>query len=197
MAKSLELVERDAQILQMYAEGYTQRKIASNAGISAARVNQILREYGLTASRGFEEDADRTLAGEKLDMLIQVTMGRALAPPARQLSSVGEPVYEPLLDDQGNFIYDRRGRKVPDPSRPLYDDSNIIKAAEAAGRLITQRSRLFATERRVSVAADEAMQAEVLQYIARLESTIREQNALLAGDIAEAEVVAGPEGDPA
>lgn len=195
--KSLELVERDGQILQMYAEGYTQRKIASTLGISAARVNQILKEYGMTVSQGFEEDADRSLAGEKLDVLIERTMSYALGPGDQKVSSVGELVYEPLLDEDGEFIRDKRGKPVPDPSRPVYDRFNIVKAAEVAGRLISQRSKLFATERRQQVAGDAAIHDEVLQYIATLEETVRKQNALLpGGEILEGEVVES-EGDPA
>lgn len=192
--RSVELVVRDQQVLEMAAAGYTQRDIASTLGISAARVNQILKRDWQT----FEDDADRSFQKEVLDSAIKVSVGYMLGPGEQRVAANGKPVYEPLVDEEGNPVY-RNGQLVPDTSKPVRDEQSKVKAAETVGRLIATRARVFGTERKTVPIIEES--SEVTEMIEWLEQGVAENARLrqllasngIGTEVIEAEVISESE----
>lgn len=164
MAKSVEMIQRDEKILEMAAAGYTQRDIASTLGISAARVNQILKAHW----SAFDDDADRQNQRELMDSAIKVTAEYMLGPGQMLIAANGRPVYDILKDEDGNAIYHNQS-PVPDLNKPLFDKFSKVKAASELGRLLQARSRMFGTERKAE--ADTAAQEE---FVAEVISTLEQ-----------------------
>lgn len=164
--KSTELADRNDRILEMSAQGYSQRKIASTLGISGARVNQILRE----AREAIDPDAARAKLGEILDDLLEVSAGMVRGPGKRMVSPSGVPVYEMDPDSEPN----RHGRHSPDFSRPIFDEYARLEAVKQANDTIRNYARIFGLEVKPREKDDSEALGEIARYMEHLERQNRE-----------------------
>lgn len=182
--KSTELAERDETILEMAAQGYTQRKIASTLGISAARVNQVLRE----ARESIDPDAARAKLGEILDDLLEVSMNLVRGPGKRMVSPSGMPVYELDPESEPN----RHGKHAPDLTKPLFDEYARLEGVKQVNETARNYARIFGLEIKPKEKDDSEAMNQVAHYIGQLEQQVRDQAALLEQlqpEVVEGEIV--------
>lgn len=163
--RSTELADRDELVLEMAAQGYTHRKIASTLGISPARVSQILK----AARETIDADAMRAKVVEMVEMQMEDTIKLIRGPGKRVVAASGVPVYE--LGD----ITDARGRHMPDLSKPLFDDFARLEAHKQLTDQIRTLSKILGLELKPREKDDTEAMGEVARYIEFLEKQVREQ----------------------
>lgn len=179
--KSTELADRNESILEMSAQGYSQRKIASTLGISGARVNQILRE----SREAIDPDAARAKLGEILDEILEDAMKLAKGPGKRLVSPSGRPVYE--LDPD---LTDHRGNPSADLTKPLYDEYARLDAIKQINEISRNYARVFGLEIKPKEKDDSEALGEIARYMEHLEQKNRElQEKLDEREVIEGEIV--------
>jgi uncharacterized protein YerC len=196
-SKDLTLISRNQQIREMKDEGRTLQAIADTTGLSKARVGQILaqqdEEIGTDAYRAWlRAQGEAGLA--KLQEILR-------KPPAIKVTPSGRLVYEPVLGEDGIPLRDNKGQFIPDPSKPVHDDSVVIDAIRAFPGLLDRLSKLSGADMRTPPpeGPDTALVNERIAYFQEKISRIRELEAKLAElgvaeDIVEAELVEDNDG---
>ncbi len=168
--KSTELAERNDTILEMAAQGYSQRKIASTMGISPARVSQVLTE----ARQAIDPDAARARLGEILDELLEEAMKLAHGPGKRVITPSGKPAYE--LDPQN---LSPRGDARPDLDRPVFDEYAKLEAIRQISDISRNYAHIFGLNIKPKEKAEDALLVEVMTHLEHLQSANRELSARL------------------
>lgn len=191
------MIQRDEIIAQEVGEGFPRREVAKKYGITEARVSQIM----LAHHEEISDDAVRAEAIAQLDYTLQKVMETFQRPRQLKVTPSGRIVYEPLLDEDGEPLRDNRGQFIPDPSKPVYDDSPIFEAAKQVPSLLARKSQFMGLDRKAPRAVDEseayAAQLAWAQTLADANLAVRRENeelqariaALERGGIEDAEII--------
>lgn len=184
--KTIEILDRDARVIEMASEGYTQRQIGATLGISGARVNQILK----AAREEMSDDSHRDRMAMVLDMLIQKAIILATGKGKRLVSPSGKPVYE--LDP--DRINPRNGLPEFDLTKPIYDEYATLDAMDKVTRLMDRYARLYGLDKLRSRDKDESEEfQQAMEYVHQLAEErkvlLRKLTEYERGDVITAEVI--------
>ena len=192
--RSAEVAYRDEQIAKEAGEGISRRELAAKYGVTQARISQIILAH-------HEEISDEATRAEMVAHLFFVAQNlleiqRRPRPP--KVSASGKLIYEPLLDENGEPLRDNRGQFVPDPSKPVLDDSPIIESAKQIPGTYDRIAKLMGLDRKAPKEKDESAEYAAMiswaEGLANENRALRERvNALDAQEVFEAEVVPSAE----
>lgn len=155
MAKSIEMADRNARIIQMSNEGRTLAEIGAHFGLSRARISQIINEYDSEIG----DDDYRAVMRVKLESFLNDTLEPLRHGPGKPLVANGN----------GQWIKDEFGN-------PVYDEFVKIDVINTEIRVIERLTKLYAIDKvRIKETAD---QSEMDRVVAFFEETLREKKEL-------------------
>jgi hypothetical protein len=163
--KTAELMVRDERILQMAAEGYSQREIGATLGVSGARINQILKELREDAT----DDGMRDRLDQISDMLLRRAVALATGRGKRLVAANGKPVYE--MDP---VVTDSRGQPVPDLTKPLYDEYSTLDAMMVAVKIMERKHIAYGLNKKPKDKDESAEFEEMMEYVRQLAARNKE-----------------------
>jgi transcriptional regulator with XRE-family HTH domain len=159
--RSTELIVRDSEIARRAGEGESRRALAEEYGVSQARISQIV----LAEQEEISDDANRAMMVANLFFVAENILAIQRRPRPPKVTPSGRIVYEPLLDENGEPVLDHKGQPLPDPAKPIYDDSPIIESAKMIPNLYDRISKLMGLEKKPKDREDTGALESTMQYI--------------------------------